>query len=260
MRIGPLGLALGAALAAPGCATPYAKLDGVLVDTRPALPSEGGRVTVVRENQRRNGTLKESVVKGETMLTARDGAAILTIRPGYEVIVEPGTELSIENPSIFLKIGRLFLKKLRQAKEVLELKTEFVTAGVEGTEFVFEVLPDGTVHIAVLDGAVVVRPRQAGWAPVTYLSGDEGFIRRGLPPGRVQRLDPATSRAIRERALAVERAVSYNAGQPWSRFTPLWQKPVFFVPALAVGAGAVVFVVSRGGNSRTGGVLIQVPF
>ncbi len=242
-----------AGLAALGCATPYAKLDGVLVDTRPALPTEGGRVTVVRDNARRNGQLKESVVKGETMLTAPDGAAILTIRPGYEVIVEPGTELSIENPSIFLK-------KVRQAKEALRLNTEFVSAGVEGTEFVFEVLKDGTVHIAVVDGAVVVRPRQASWAPVTYLSGDEGFIRRGVPPGRVQRLDPNTSRAIRARALAVERAVSYNAGAPWSRFTPLWQKPVFFVPALAVGVGATVFAVSRGGNTRTGGVIIQVPF
>jgi FecR-like protein len=257
IRLLPAAIAGTAVLA---CATPYAKLDGVLVDTRPALPTEGGRVTVVRDNARRNGQVKESVVKGETMLTARDGAAILTIRPGYEVIVEPGTELNIENPSIFLKIGKLFLKKLRQAKEALRLNTEFVSAGVEGTEFIFEVLPDGTVHIAVVEGAVVVRPRQAGWAPITYLSGDEGFIRRGLPPGRVQRLDPNTSRAIRARALAVERAVNYNAGQPWSRFTPLWQKPVFFVPALAVGVGATVFAVSRGGNSRTGAVIIQVPF
>lgn len=240
-------------LTALGCATPYAKLDGV-------LPKEPGRVTVIHEGQPRDGSLQQSIVKGDGMRTSADGAALLTIRPGYEVIVEPGAEISIENPSIFVRIGRLILKKLKAAKERLELKSEFVSAGVEGTHFVFEVLRDGTVHIMVVDGVVVVRPRQATWAAVTYRAGEEGFIRRGSAPDPVRRLDARSAQAIRDRTLTVEQAVGYRAGQPWSRFKPLWQRPIFFLPAAAVVAGGVVLGVVLTGPSSSSVIVVIPPF
>jgi len=252
-------LVLTAGLSALACATPYAKLDGVLAGTRPAPLSEPPRVTLVREGQTRAGTPQLGVVKGDTMLTAADGVALLTLRAGYEVIVEPGSEISIENPSIFVRVGKLFLKRVRQTREALRLNTTFVSAGVEGTEFVFEVTRDGVVRLSVLEGSVFLRSRTMAWDGATYGAGESVTIRAGAPPGPPQPLDPSAIRTIRLRSISIEQAARYRTGQPWSRFTPLWQKPVFFIPAAVVAAGAVVFVATRGG-SHQGTVTINIPF
>lgn len=252
-------LALSAGLSVLACATPYAKLDGVLAGTGPAPLSEPPRVTFVREGERHRATLQQSVVKGDTMLTSADGVALLTLRAGYEVIVEPGSEISIENPSIFVRVGTLFLKKLRQTREALRLNTMFVSAGIEGTEFVFEVTRDGVVRLTVLEGSVFLSSRAMAWAVATYGAGQSVTVRAGAPPGPPQQVDPATIRSIRIRSSSIEQAARYRTGQPWSRFTPLWQKPVFLVPAAVVAAGTIVFIANQG-DSHEGTVTVTIPF
>lgn len=204
-RIVPV-LAGALALAASACTAPFAKLDGVLVDTRPALPTEFGRVQIIREGKSRNGSPKMSVEKGDGLVTAVDGVALLTLRAGYEVIFEPGTDATIENPSILMRLGKIIVKKLQEVKEKLTVNSQFVSAGVEGTQFVYEVTRDQAVHIAVLEGRVTVRSRAARWDSVTYVAGETGTIRAGSSPSRMQRLDPAAARAIRQRIEAVENA------------------------------------------------------
>ncbi len=233
-------------LAAIGCAAPYAKVDGILVDTRPAPASEPARVTVIHKGKPRPAAVQQSIVSGDRVVTRASGSALLTIKPGYAAIVEPGTELRMDDRSIVVQVGRLVLKRLKQTKQKLQIKSEFVSAGVEGTHFVFEVLPDGRVHIAMLEGVVTVDPRQASWPAVTYRAGDEGFIRRASAPDPVRPLDRRAAQLILDHTAAVERAVQYQAGQPWSRFRPFWKKPSFFVPAAAVTAAAVILVVSKG--------------
>lgn len=238
-----------ASIVALGCATPYAKVDGLLVDARPApvVPAaEIPRVTVIHGGTPRVAAVQQSVVNGDRVVTAPRASAILTVQPGYEVIVEPGTDVRIEDRSMVVQIGRLILKRLKKTKQKLQVRSEFASAGVEGTHFVFEVLPDAQVHIATLDGVVRVTPRQGTWPAVTYRAGDEGFIRRGAPPERVRPIDRRAAQLILDRTVAVETAVQYKAGQPWSRFRPLWQKPAFFVPAAAATAAAVILVVSKG--------------
>jgi hypothetical protein len=250
---------LAAGLAALACATPYAKLDGVLAGTRPAPANGPGPVTVVHEGSSAPGSPQQSIVKGDSMRTSPDGVAVLTLRPGYEVIVSPGSEIYIENPSIFVRFGKLFLKKLKQTREALRLNTQFVSAGVEGTEFVFEVSRDDVVRLTVLEGAVMLRPQNGAWAAVTYRTGETVVIRGAAPPGRIQPLDPATTRAIRQQNIAIEQSVRYRTGQPWSRFTALWKRPILFVPAIAIGAGTAI-LVARGGGSHDGIVTIHIPF
>src|SRR5260370_42700923 len=53
----------------------------------------------------------------------------------------------------------------------------------------------------------MVRYKDGRWPSVTYGPGDAGTIRPGAAPGRMQQLDPAAVRAIRQRVLEVEQAV-----------------------------------------------------
>ena len=250
---------LAAGLSALGCATPYAKLDGVLAGNRPAPSGGPPRVTLTHGGVTQSGVPQQSVVKGDSMLTAADGVALLTLRAGYEVIVEPGTELSIENPSIFVKVGRLIVKTVRRTREALRLNSRFVSAAVEGTVFVFEVTREDVVRLSVLEGSVFVSPRSDGWAGVTYRAGDVVTFRGGAAPSPAQQLGPAPAQAVRRRILEVEQAAQYRTGEPWSRFKPLWQKPIFYVPAAVAVVGGIVFVATQGGGSAQGTVTIQFP-
>ena len=242
------------------CATPYAKIDGVLANTRPIRAGDSARVTVVKDGGRQNGELQQSVNKGDSLLTLADGVALLTIRPGYEVIVEPGSIISIENPSIFVTVGKLFLRKIKEASEKLRLNTRFTSAGVEGTEFIFEVLPDQSVRLTVLEGSVWIRPRTAA-AQIVLAGAQSILIPPSGPPGAITRVDDATIRTLRERRFAIERGARYATGEPWSRFKPLWQKPVFFVPAaIAVAGGVVAAIVIPKGGPHNGTVTVNIPF
>ena len=50
--------------------------------------------------------------------------------------------------------------------------------------FVFEVTRDDVVRLSVLEGAVILSPQTASWAPVTYRAGEGVVIRGAAPPGR----------------------------------------------------------------------------
>ena len=201
-------IGLGIACAAlTACHPPFGRLEGILVETRPAQPDEFGRLQVIREGETREGAPGMGIQKGDTIMTAADGIAVVTLQAGWEVIFEPGTVAKIENPSIFVKIGKLIIKKLKEVKEALTVNNEFVSAGAEGTEFVFEVTPDSAVQIAVLEGRVVVHSRLARWDSTTYEAGEAGMISAGSRPGPRRRLDPATVRDIRQHIREVERVI-----------------------------------------------------
>jgi len=199
---------VGVACAAlAGCALPFGQVDGILVETRPALEGEYGRLQVVRTGQTQDGAPGMSIEKGDTIVTAADGVGVVTLRAGWQVIFEPGTVANIENPSIFVKIGKLIIKKLQQVTEALTVNSEFASAGVEGTEFVFEVTPEHGVQISVLEGRVVVSSRQASWEAITYVAGEAGAIRARERPAPKQLLDSAAVRNIRQHAFEIERLV-----------------------------------------------------
>ena len=197
-------IALLLAALGSGCTAPFAKLDGILVETRPALPTEYGRVQVTRGGTILQSQPKMGIEKGDLILTAADGVALLTLRDGYEVIFEPGTDATIENPSIFMRLGKILVKVVAQVKEALSVNGEFVSAGVRGTVFTFEVSRNKTVNIQVVEGRVTVKSKVAGWDSVTYVGGEWGTIRAGSRPEPVRRLPPDSARAIERRFAEVE--------------------------------------------------------
>jgi beta-lactam-binding protein with PASTA domain len=261
-------LAALACAAGSGCATPFARLDGVLVDSRPALPTEFGRVQVIKEGRGRDGAPKMPIAKGDALVTAVDGVAVLTLAAGYEVIIEPGSDVTIENPSIFVRIGKLIVKTVKAVKEKLTLNGQFASAGLEGTLVVYETTRDQTVQIAVLEGRVTVRSRTPGWDSVTYSAGETGTIRAGNPPSRMQRLDPATARAIRQRIETVENTahpvVPDLRGQPESAARPALQVRGFVLGSVTrvltreVPAGIIVRTRPAAGSVGRSGDRVSV--
>jgi hypothetical protein len=241
-----------------GCSRPFARLDGVLVDApqpRAVRGDESGRIAVTRGSAPQPGRRGMSILKGDGLATTEDGVALLVLAGGYEVVLERSTDLTIENPSIFVRTGRLIVRKIRRIREALTVRTELGAAVVEGTEFVFEVHPSRQVTIAVLEGGIRVYPRAARWTDTTAYVAGEQVTFDSLQIRKLAPLSAAEVAALRERITAVERVA-----QP---VKPLWQKPVFIAPVVAAGVAAAVLIGSGSDPeepTRRGTVTIGFPF
>jgi ferric-dicitrate binding protein FerR (iron transport regulator) len=194
--------------------------------------------------------------KGDALATSGDGVGLMVLAGGYEVILDPGTDLTVENPSIFVRAGRVIVKKVKKIREALTVRTELGAAVVEGTEFVFQVDTSRQVTISVLEGLIKVYPLAARWTDTsTYVAGEQ-VIFDSLRITRLPALASAAVSALRRRIDAVE-----HVARP---VKPFWQKPVFLVPVVAAGVTAAVLI---GGGSdtlpppiRRGTVTIGFPF
>jgi beta-lactam-binding protein with PASTA domain len=195
-----LAIALGSA-----CGPSFARLDGVLVETRPALPVEFGRVQIIREGKSRAGKPGMGVKPGDDITTAADGVAFLTLASGYEVIFEPGTDATVENTSITMRLGTIIVQTLQEVKQPLSVTTDFASVAVEGTHFVYQLTRDRIIRVAVLEGRLTVYP--PGSEAVSYAAGETGTIRAGSAPVREEQLDAADIRAIRRRVEDIESSV-----------------------------------------------------
>ena len=99
--------------------------------------------------------------------------------PGSDVVyVMPQTRVRIE--SIFLFVGKVVVR----AKGRFAVKTEFVTAGVEGTEFSVSVDAKNTVSVGVLKGSVRLESRTGSWQPVPVKSNEVYRIPQKQPPSK----------------------------------------------------------------------------
>jgi uncharacterized cupin superfamily protein len=190
---------------APAWSAQLGTLAGVLVRTRPALAADTGRVRIIREGRPLEGKPGMPLFKGDVLITAEDGVAVVTLTAGYEVIFEPGNESTLENPSIFVRLGKVIVKALQEVREKLTLHSEFVSAGVEGTVFVYDIDRERTVHVTVVEGQVVVQGRT--WPAERYRAGEAGTFRPGSLPSRMATTAPEFVRSILQRIRAVENAL-----------------------------------------------------
>ena len=94
---------------------------------------------------------------------------------GNKIILDSNTRARLG--SFFVEFGRI----LAQVKGFFEAESDNITAGVEGTEFVFEITRDRSVAVTVLDGTVVCRSKTRSWQE--RLSASEIFYSR--PPNLV---------------------------------------------------------------------------
>ena len=221
-------------LALPACETgprePTIRLDRVAREVpgadprwQQAEPAEVG-LRVWRDGQELRATRGMLLQRGDVVQTGALSAAVIRFS-GATTGAATGTTTLAENTRV--RVGSLevfFGRVFANLRGLFETSSENIVAGVEGTRFLFEVRPDRGVAIAVADGVVACRPRQAGgWAPVR-LRANEALL-SAYPNRAPPRVVPADARELRD-AAAWAASVAEAPAQGWccvdGRTVPGW--------------------------------------
>lgn len=198
-----------------GCVTPFGTLEGVVVDDEAVGGAELSSVRIIREGRAVPAELNMILLKNDEIITASDTRAVIhVLDEAYEVTIGADTEITLRNPSIFVKIGEIFLvvrKRLEEIREKLEAEHEFATAGPESTEFLFAVNTARELKVAVVEGAILVSPRgESNWAPVLYRTREQGVVRGPLPPERMPDLSIEEADSLADWAREVDRLTAID--------------------------------------------------
>jgi len=155
-------LALVACLAQPGC---YSV-------TRTGAPEPAamletlGNVSVLRVGKPLRPRPELRLQPGDEVATDVNGYAVIRYASGASVYLKPDTRVRVG--SIFVVFGEVFAR----AKELFRVDTDFVTAGVEGTEFSLQANRMGLITVTVREGIVVCSSMRGRWAPVRMQNGE----------------------------------------------------------------------------------------
>jgi beta-lactam-binding protein with PASTA domain len=183
-------------MASIGCATttntaPFAQLESVVRGNRLATGAELNGVQVTRADAPVATVTGMGLQKGDRIVTDGSTEAVIFFGDAYEVILAPDTDITILNPTIFQKIGKAVVKKLKQVREAFRVETEYVKAGPKGTEFAISVDRASVVSLVVLEGEVTIESRAQTWAPQTIGPRQAAVVRSGQQPSRRDRLPQA---------------------------------------------------------------------
>jgi hypothetical protein len=170
-----------------GCATTGVTLDRVLRQDPSGYVVVGGNeavslVTILREGRRLSARPPFALLTGDEIETVAGGAALIRLANGGMVVVDANSRVRIG--SLEVLFGRVFAA----VRGLFSVESENVVAGVEGTEFLFEVGADGAVHVVVLDGRVTCTSKTGRWRPTRLTTGD-GFE---TTPGALPSVHPVS--------------------------------------------------------------------
>ena len=189
-----------------GCATlgGFGRLDGVMKGGEAASGPQAQEVRVVRGGATVRTEPGMRLLKGDRITTGTDSRAVLTFDAGWEVVLEPQTELEILNPTIFVRFGQAIATALDRVREVLKAQTEYVVAAPETTQYVVEARGD-TFSVTVLEGRVRVASRTRAWPATVYRASERGTVVGAARPQRMAPLDGQQLQQIRSRLESVRR-------------------------------------------------------
>jgi CHASE2 domain-containing sensor protein len=198
-----------------GCATlgGFGRLDGVMKGGAAVTGPEAQDVRVLRGGAAVPTEPGMRLLKGDRITTGTDSRAVLTFDAGWEVVLEPQTELEILNPTIFVRFGKAIATALDRVREVLKAQTEYVVAAPETTQYVVEARGD-TFNVTVLEGRVRVESRTQAWPAIVYRASERGTVVGTARPQRMAPLDGQQLEEIRSRLEAVRRVVPSRAPVP----------------------------------------------
>ncbi|MDE2300637.1 MAG: FecR domain-containing protein [Burkholderiales bacterium] len=195
---------------------------GTEVRWQQAEPAEVG-LRVWRDGQELRATRGMLLQRGDVVQTGPQSAAVIRFSGG-NTGAATGTTTLAENTRVRLGSLEVFFGRVfANLRGLFETSSENIVAGVEGTRFLFEVRPDRSVAIAVAEGVVACRPRQAGWASVR-LHALEALV-SAYPNRTAPRVMPADARELRDAAAWAD-SVAEAPSQGWccvdGRAVPSW--------------------------------------
>lgn len=125
-----------------------------------------GAVEVSRGGRTLTPQLPTTLQPGDVVHTGPEAFAVIRYPDGGEIMLDRNTR--VRTGSLFVEFGRI----LARVRGLFEVDTETVVTGVEGTEYVVQVVRGGLLRIVVLDGTVVCRSRIGRWSPIRLQRGE----------------------------------------------------------------------------------------
>ncbi|NMG74261.1 FecR domain-containing protein [Aromatoleum diolicum] len=202
---------------AGGCAQTGPLLTGVVTaDSGP----EGGyhdmraediprNLTVTRKGRVIAAQLPMALETGDELDSGANATAIIRFPEGHEVFVLPRSRVRVG--SIFAYFGELIVR----AKGLFSVETQFVTAGVEGTEFWVKLEKDQDAAVGVTEGRVRLSSKSGLWTPVLVKENDVYTLRGGEPP-RFEKERMATE--FRQKLRTIQRLILLPQRLPPRRY------------------------------------------
>ena len=222
-----------------GCATPQAvtaiTLSGVVRAEQTVLTGTvpGDAMHLVRNGAAYHVVPDMVIETGDTLWTGPDTAFVLSYPGGARAYVYPNTRVRIG--SIFDDIGKVFVK----VKGAFTVKTEFVTAGSEGTQYWVNVRERDEVKVVVVEDVVSLGSNTGAWMK-RPLRANEQAVCRGPLPAVINAADPAEIQHETDWVRNMDRLVPVRtAVNPW----------------VVIGVGAAILlplILEGGGNDRNG--------
>jgi hypothetical protein len=140
-------------------------------------PEEAARgIVVTRAGRRIPVTVPMELQPGDEVRVEPFYLATITFPGGHEATLMPDTRLRLG--SILELVGRVFVT----ARGYFKVETEYVAAGVKGTEFWVRVTPDQVASAGVISGSITVASRVGRWDPVEVMRDEIVTMRRDQPP------------------------------------------------------------------------------
>jgi hypothetical protein len=158
-------------------------------------------VAIYRDGRRLRTTVPQILQRGDEIETAHDVIAVIRY-PAGDVYIGAATLARIGSLDV------LFGKVFARVRGLFSVENENVVAGVEGTEFAFDVAGDGTVNVTVLDGTVRCSSKTLAWNPVRVVRGQTFAATDSNREPRVGPADPAELAQLRNWVRRVDNAVA----------------------------------------------------
>jgi hypothetical protein len=163
-----------------GCATEPVTaitLSGVVRAQRNVVTGTvpGDAMQLVRNGAAYHVTPDMVLQPGDALSTGPDTAAVVSYPGGARAYVYPNSKVRIG--SIIDDIGQVFVK----VKGLFKVKTTFVTAGSEGTQYWVNVKADDQVKIVVFEDVVSLSSNSGAW-PARGLRAGEQAVCNGAAP------------------------------------------------------------------------------
>ncbi len=151
-----------------GCA--LGRLDQVLINEVPARNDQINIVQIIRENQVTVTNIRMELKQGDEIKTDSESTAIIWLQGGSRVIIGPDTHIRLVNPNHIIEmlsaIGEKISKLFIEARGVLQVNTDYVSAASEGTNFLITQGPDNDVSVTVLEGVIRLESKTKRFSPV----------------------------------------------------------------------------------------------